>query len=773
MHGVPRILGLRSHAGPLSDVAIRFGAGVTALYGRNGAGKSQILGALRDALTGRASPGTHIIIDGAGLRWLDQEDRVKRENLRSSSLTEFIRLWFSQGGRHYRPREGECIVPDELINELARSRHLALIPTGIAEASWDVWVCAPPGTEVSTSAPVTAASIERFRKIAVAGLALVDVITGEYEPDADQVEALVGLADRFLRETADQPRIRDTDDLESAVEEWFTGTLTAVEWRERHLDDLIIWAADGIPRYWLSLPVAAWQWDRDWVTTPDGTFLGWNSHERLTEMAEDGLPIPMARIAEVTRIPWTLQDETLDVDVDTLTARRFSLMLNRWETPGNSLTLEPRMHDWVAEVSAQANQVLTSLLQDGPELRLTLAPAYEWLTSTPLSWSSPLELPSEDDFGRRAGTSTREVPIGDLSTAESRWARLAIRRALDLVPTPSPTRLEDEGEGDAPPLDTRAWLEQRYWPADLIMIDEPEAALHRAAERHMALGLDGLTVAGPQVVVATHSPEILNRPEATLIHVHRHRGGPTATSQLPKLDLENSYAELGMLPSDLIGMYRVFMLVEGEHDEIVVRAFLPDEIEASRVKIVAMRGGAKLPSTVESQLLFDMTTAHVVALLDNVAASEIDATWLEAQARYLTGDADLAIDYLNQQLRGRKGDEYTWISQWLARALKKGINERLTPYGLVARDVIEYLPVEAIVPKADRSWVELRDEHDAARPSLDRSKGLHDFKIWLTRTYGADVSPQAIRAAAAEVTEVPTEFQKLGYRLREVASRRP
>ena len=37
----------------------------------------------------------------------------------------------------------------------------------------------------------------------------------------------------------------------------------------------------------------------------------------------------------------------------------------------------------------------------------------------------------------------------------------------------------------------------------------------------------------------------------------------------------------------------------------------------------------------------------------------------------------------------------------------------------------------------------------------------------------ADVSTQAVRAAAASATEVPPEFQKLGYRLREVASRRP
>src|SRR5665647_554854 len=53
-----RVVGLRTCAGPLRDVAVEFGPGVTALYGRNGAGKSWILrlscrirGWFRSALT--------------------------------------------------------------------------------------------------------------------------------------------------------------------------------------------------------------------------------------------------------------------------------------------------------------------------------------------------------------------------------------------------------------------------------------------------------------------------------------------------------------------------------------------------------------------------------------------------------------------------------------------------------------------------------------------------------------------------------------------------
>ena len=47
---------------------------------------------------------------------------------------------------------------------------------------------------------------------------------------------------------------------------------------------------------------------------------------------------------------------------------------------------------------------------------------------------------------------------------------------------------------------------------------------------------------------------------------------------------------LGLEPSELLMMIRVFLIVEGQHDEVVVNRFIEDTLEAARVTILKMRG---------------------------------------------------------------------------------------------------------------------------------------------------------------------------------------
>jgi hypothetical protein len=106
---------------------------------------------------------------------------------------------------------------------------------------------------------------------------------------------------------------------------------------------------------------------------------------------------------------------------------------------------------------------------------------------------------------------------------------------------------------------------------------------------------------------------------------------------------------------------------------------------------------------VEIHVLFDLSDAYLVAVLDNVRTDEISTAWTEAQTRYLTEGAEEAIGFLSGAIVERKkGDESDWIVNWLSRALKKGVHARMYPYGLAARDIIEYLPVEILVPKAKK-----------------------------------------------------------------------
>lgn len=792
--GRGRVVGLRSSAGPLRDVAVEFGIGVTALYGRNGAGKSWFLKALREAFHGRAVPRTHLIVEApagtAADEWVSWE--LGRRSLAegwwdaddiASHRTTAIREWFTRGGRHYQPAENSPRITEGLVEELATSRYFALVPTGVTEPRWDVWICGDPDPLTN---PVTTTAITRLANIERVSLAIMDLLfdaQGGEIPPAGAIMELGGLSSELQHAQGGTRPFHFNVEMVDAIGAAVSSTLRAAEAAPEKLEEaaelalqplLDLWPAFEGQLNWLTEVAAGWLWDQEAVWDgPWHSRLMWDSGKILRPILEDGLPVPMVRVAEARSIPWVLHDETPETDIDRLTVQRFAAaMASQMGSPSDPVGITPFLERWVEALSDDANRIFGSLLQDGPQLTLQLARPYEWVIAPPLHWSTTTELSPVDPRKRQTIT----VPVSDLSTAERRWAHVAIRRALDRLPDPTANRGDGELSEVQEALKDGEWPPegQRYQAADLVLLDEPEAALHRAAERHMAVGLDGLSVAGPQVVVATHSPEILNRPEVTLVHVRRTGSGATTTSQLRQVDLEASMEDLGMLPSDLIGMYRVFLLVEGEHDEILVRTFLPDVLEDARVKIVAMRGGGRLPSTIESQVLFDMTTAHLVALLDDVNATEVDTVWQEAQERYLTESADDAIDYLDtwrkekaKMLPRKSGDEYQWITQWLSRALKKGARERFVPYGLAARDIIEYLPVEIIAPKAHKSWEELRAEHDAAKPNLNKEK--HDFKRWLQSAYKADVSPRNVRRAAA-VTEIPDEFQKLGYTLRKIST---
>lgn len=700
------LLGMRANAGPLDHVAITFGLGMTSLYGQNGAGKTWILDSLRHAMRGRWKGITQLICEfepgSPGYEWALCRVADEAREFRSSDATvdrdrewlrEAIQTWFVRGGRYLKPYEDEGEIPSDLIDELATAATFAFIPTGNLEAEWDVWLCMPRDM---VGFPACARAVANYSRIA---------------EEAARAEK------RYMEESA-------------ALDSGELGDLTDEQYDTKYRELEQLFEEEVMPLGWSPLyePLAALLWQYAYSPVP-GTAEGW-----LDPMVADNLPIPMVKLFTSKDIPLVLEDDEDDTDLDAATAQAFaSAFQEKLNAAEESLTLTKSMKRWAARLNDAANVVYASLLQDAPRLTLEVRKLGRWAVEGAMHWHV-----AYGEYG------SRKVPLAMLSRAETRWARIAVRRALDLT-----------GMTTA------------------LIIDEPEAALHRAAERHMARGLDGLTTLGPQVVVATHSPEVLDAQTTGLVHIAK-SGDRTSVGQMPALGSE-TLEKLGLSPSDLLGLYRIFLLVEGEHDEVVIQALCGDFLEAARVKIIPVRGARNLPGTVESHVLFDLSDAHLVAVLDNVRTEEVTAAWMEAQMRYLSGDGESAIEYLDgefQKYKGKKGkEEYGWIGTWLSRALKKGVAARMNPWGLTARDIIEYLPVEVLVPNAGKSWEELRHEHDTALPSLDRTKGLHKFKTWLEHFYGADTSVSNVERAAAATTEVPEEFRKLGYHLREISSR--
>ncbi|MEJ1179586.1 MULTISPECIES: AAA family ATPase [unclassified Pseudarthrobacter] len=704
----PRIalFGMRSNAGPLDNVTITFSPGVTSLYGQNGAGKTWILDALRHTLRGHATGITQLFCEfepgSPGYKWtLDQVARAARDsrpsdatlNLDRKLLREAIEAWFDRGGRYLKTYYNEGDIPSDLVDELATVTTFAFIPTGDLEPNWDIWLCMPRDM---AGFPACARVVANYCRV---------------------VEEAAQAEERHMQEFA-------------ALESGELGDLTDEQYDAKYWELDQRFEKEVMPLAWDPLyePLAALLWEYAYRPDP-GTAQRW-----MAPMLADNFPIPMVKLFASQEIPLVLEDDEDATDVDAATAKAFAAAFGeKLSVAEDSLALTDSMKQWAVSLNDVANDVYASLLQDAPRLTLEVRKLGRWAVEGAMHWHV-----AYGDYG------SSKIPLARLSRSETRWARIAVRRALDLT-----------GATTA------------------LIIDEPEAALHRAAERHMARGLDGLTTLGPQVVVATHSPEVLNAQTTGLIHVSK-VGNRTSVGQIPALEPE-TLEKLGLSPSDLLGLYRIFLLVEGEHDEVVIQALCGDFLEAARVKIIPVRGGSNLPGTVESHVLFDLSDAHLVAVLDNVHTEEITAAWVEAQTRYLSGDGESAIEYLDSEFKkykGKKGkEEYGWIGTWLSRALKKGVAARMNPWGLMARDIIEYLPVEVLVPNAGKSWDELRHEHDTALPSLDRTKRLHEFKTWLEHAHGADTSVSNVRRAAASATEVPEEFQKLGYRLREISSR--
>lgn len=786
-----RVIGFRSSSGPLHRASFTLDAGVTALYGKNGAGKSWCMKAARDCLLGYREPDTHMIVS---IPEKDDEVYWLAPNQKPAYDGESEPLW-DKILDEVRPQvlryPQEVSVPtlpasDPLKQALAYSHHVALVPVGgESQPRWAVWICVDPQqpeiAEEFNHLREIMAAVQRVREASEAYQAsLATKIPLDDEQSLlsnESIEALNHVKAEFATLTG----LAGTDLLEDHMYAFhnnlkdFDPTAPFTYEHIFYTSDLyLFWAREAAAAFARHVVPLRSDWralDEAWL----------QAESMLWSWLSDGLPIPVAHVSDIESIPWLPLEEYSDWDPVATTASYLRTeSWGAWSGEFPSRSDFQRLAEIGTRLEAHANRIYSGLLLDAPPLKLQIYTVRDWLIQG-IAWGQAPLSPSQE-----------LIPLDALSTAEQRWAKLAIRIAIE----------------ESHLAYQRQWIEGRTWrelnPSEVsrakkaaapddgwspprgyftspqvyeeweqfILLDEPEAALHRAAERNMARGLDALAANGRQVLVATHSPEVLNQPDISLIHVRRPAGQAAQISQMAPGAMTHSTAELGLLPSDLLGIYRVFLLVEGTHDEIVIEALLREELERDRVKIVPMRGGSKLPGSIESQLMFDMSSAHLIAVLDNVTHQRIADIWQGAQERFLTTNEEAAIAYLTQETRDIKGDEITWITQWLARALKKRVHERLTPFGLSAADVIEYLPVEVIAPRAGKDWPSLRLEHEAAKPSLNKPKGLHDFKQWLKKTYAADVSPANIRTAANAVTDVPDELKRLGYRIREISSRR-
>lgn len=235
-----------------------------------------------------------------------------------------------------------------------------------------------------------------------------------------------------------------------------------------------------------------------------------------------------ATLQYVSQIADALERGLYTADVEPLAAlaEAFRTDGGRRRKPGDpaSDAVSESIESWVSssatELSDLANDYLAKMLPDAPEVLLAVNPPAIRFARPGVEWA----------FG------PARLSLEDLSRAEQQWATRAINHALywhrrEL--TQSTTALR--------PI--------------ITMIDEPEAALHRAAESQMAGSLVSLAEDPRQIIItATHSPELLDTPAAHVIEVQRGGGMLPGRSLVQTLDLadRDSLNRLGLAPSDLL-----------------------------------------------------------------------------------------------------------------------------------------------------------------------------------------------------------------------------
>jgi AAA domain, putative AbiEii toxin, Type IV TA system len=448
-------------------------------------------------------------------------------------------------------------------------------------------------------------------------------------------------------------------------------------------------------------------------------------------------PIPI-ELGSTPTLFVTLFDESVDdAEAATLDVLRETLRdpnQRFWDADGHlpltetETTRLEECSDLLSRVVDTANELIALVLLDAPRLRCLFQSVDQWLgNARPLQWQL-LDAPSGS-----------WVNVEDGSRAQRRWANFAISAAL----------VERVGQhGHA-----------------ILLMDEPELALHPAAQEHMARGLsllaDRITAS---VIVATHSPTLLAQPQIRLVHVHR-KLGVSVVSELPGITRDN-LDELGLRPNDHLLMQRTVLLVEGVHDQWVLDHFLGDELLRQRVWTIPLHGGRHAASAVDATVLLDFTDARMVVALDKLRNDEISPAWDAVRMGFGADGVEAALVLLDSLFpkRKKKEAEDKYLYDLFRRAIEEGVAERIEVFGFSKPDILDYLPIEDLVPSAHRhgkSWDDLHDEHERDQSAA----GKANFKTWTDGHYASslrdDTFVQTVIEALPRSVIVDDEFYEL------------
>lgn len=363
----------------------------------------------------------------------------------------------------------------------------------------------------------------------------------------------------------------------------------------------------------------------------------------------------------------------------------------------------------------------------------------------------------------------------DLSLGERRWTSFAnllaerfLLRAVRAFGEPSDTEWATSILGERPSGDPFGHTRT------VITIDEPESGLHPTAVRHLAQGLDQLGEAlQVHFVVATHSPNVLRvvrSANGTIAHASINSSGETIFEAVNPSEIEELASVIGMHQEDLLQMTSTFVIVEGEHDKVVIDGVLSDSLSRAGAVIVPMRGADGSHQIVDSAILWRFHEGRIIVVLDSLNTPRITSTLEVAKQLVRSGETEDALSVIAKLQSGSTDEgtrELQALHELLVHAVRARRLERLEVFSLSKPDIIDYFHPSELGTLPDNSefeatpaevvWPELLKRHRNAP-----KKNKPGFKTWALRELGieGDVT-RVLCQAALRLDRVPSDFDDL------------
>jgi energy-coupling factor transporter ATP-binding protein EcfA2 len=318
--------------------------------------------------------------------------------------------------------------------------------------------------------------------------------------------------------------------------------------------------------------------------------------------------------------------------------------------------------------------------------------------------------------------------------------------------------------------------------AKFLLADEFDRHLHPAASQQLLTLIDQFAKdSSSYVILSTHSIGSMAIHRHTQLFAVKELDSTFRITTERQTDSKALSITLGVPELDLRKLKKLFLLVEGNHEVIILGKLIEanDEL-ASKVELLNLNGLYGLANFWRSYLQHE--NADVLIVYDK-RNHDLESEWLQiksktAGARFTEnlwskhpGISQLLSKCLNRRKAGKftQGDTELTALAWLLKEILEP-NEhqirnvkRLHLHGLEVPDVVDCLPISAF-PKAKKhgSWTKLRQNTSELHPERFKFEfGINDSSVSKAVTDSLDgVHPEIQRlfASIMGILELPEDW---------------